>query len=494
LKLIVLNNDGCSDTLIDTITVHPEISANFAVSDSVECHPLTVNFFNLSSGENSWFWDFGDGSTDTLENPVHIYTNTDTLKNDSTFNACLSVLSSFGCGSDTVCDSIVVHPKPIANFTVNIDTGCSCFNVTISNLSLGFDSLIWDFGDGTPISNDTGSTVVHSYCNTTDSTVNYTLQLLALNNDGCSDTLTRNIKVHPEISANFSVSDSVGCNPLTVNFFNLSLGDDSSFWDFGDGTGIDSSLNPTHIYYGDTATFVADSIYPVELFVTSKFGCGSDTARDTILVHPQPFANFSVDTNGGFSPLTITISNLALGYDSLLWVFGDENTDDTTALSFDYTYINNSDSTVVYTLCLYAKTQFGCTDTLCRPITVHPIINADFSMLPDTFGCHPFCVEFVNLSAGADTFCWDFGDSGKDTTYNKSDRPQHCFLNSSTTQDTIYCVELIAVSKFNSRDTIVKCMLVHPKPIANFTVDNDTGCSCFTVTISNLSAGFDSLT
>jgi PKD repeat protein len=32
-----------------------------------------VPFTNLTNGEHSWFWDFGDGSISTVENPTHAY-------------------------------------------------------------------------------------------------------------------------------------------------------------------------------------------------------------------------------------------------------------------------------------------------------------------------------------------------------------------------------------------------------------------------------------
>ncbi len=38
--------------------------------------PATITFLNLSNHDTAWLWDFGDGTTSTLENPTHTYTST----------------------------------------------------------------------------------------------------------------------------------------------------------------------------------------------------------------------------------------------------------------------------------------------------------------------------------------------------------------------------------------------------------------------------------
>lgn len=59
---------------------------------------LTVTFTNTSTGGGNWLWDFGDGNTSTLENPVHTYAM------DGTYTVILSQNNS--CGSDL--DTMVV--------------------------------------------------------------------------------------------------------------------------------------------------------------------------------------------------------------------------------------------------------------------------------------------------------------------------------------------------------------------------------------------------
>jgi len=53
---------------IDTATITP-IASNFTYSQNNN----TVTFTDQSSGATAWFWDFGDGNTSTLQNPIHNY-------------------------------------------------------------------------------------------------------------------------------------------------------------------------------------------------------------------------------------------------------------------------------------------------------------------------------------------------------------------------------------------------------------------------------------
>ena len=52
-----------------------ELQAEFIGQNIFGEVPLTVKFLDLSTGEpNNWKWQFGDGATDTVRHPVHVYT------------------------------------------------------------------------------------------------------------------------------------------------------------------------------------------------------------------------------------------------------------------------------------------------------------------------------------------------------------------------------------------------------------------------------------
>ena len=72
---------------------HPQtavtLTANFSASDSTLCQVNSVTFTDLSTGTpTSWAWDFGDGTTSTLQNPTHTYTTA------GSYNVALTVNGS----------------------------------------------------------------------------------------------------------------------------------------------------------------------------------------------------------------------------------------------------------------------------------------------------------------------------------------------------------------------------------------------------------------
>lgn len=78
----------------------------------------TVNGFNVqfidnSTGGTAWYWDFGDGNTSTLQNPMHTYATADT------FTVCLIVKGTAGC-EDYICRTVMINPP--AGINENLST------------------------------------------------------------------------------------------------------------------------------------------------------------------------------------------------------------------------------------------------------------------------------------------------------------------------------------------------------------------------------------
>ena len=75
VKLTAKNAVGSnSTTLTKYITVESIPVASFLANTTSGAHPLNVAFTDKSTGyPESWYWEFGDGSTSTEQKPVHTY-------------------------------------------------------------------------------------------------------------------------------------------------------------------------------------------------------------------------------------------------------------------------------------------------------------------------------------------------------------------------------------------------------------------------------------
>ncbi|MFA5414342.1 MAG: MEMAR_RS02690 family S-layer glycoprotein [Methanoregula sp.] len=85
--------------------------AEFTSTNTTGTAPITIAFFDTSSNcPTSWFWDFGDGTFSTEQNPVHTYTS------PGIYTVSLTVTNTFGEDSVTQSNFITVT-SPISPTT-----------------------------------------------------------------------------------------------------------------------------------------------------------------------------------------------------------------------------------------------------------------------------------------------------------------------------------------------------------------------------------------
>ena len=199
----------------------PTASFTAAATDGVT---PSVTFTDTSTQlPTSWLWDFGDGTTSTEQNPVHVYATA------GAFTVELTVTNSVGT-STVSSDNLPV----IAAFTASTTSGAAPLTINLTNTTVGATSYSWDFGDGT-----TATTTNASKTYSTGGT--FTITLTATGTGG-TDTATTDVTISS--SASFSITGSVGSFPsayesTSVTFTSTSSGGPTSFtWDF------DSVANP----------------------------------------------------------------------------------------------------------------------------------------------------------------------------------------------------------------------------------------------------------
>ncbi len=97
-KVIGKNSKNCADSSYAYVRVIEKPQISFLADQTSGFAPLTINFTNLTYPTScNYLWKFGDGTTSTLENPVHVYST-------GSYTVRLKATSPDGC-----MDSVVVY-------------------------------------------------------------------------------------------------------------------------------------------------------------------------------------------------------------------------------------------------------------------------------------------------------------------------------------------------------------------------------------------------
>ncbi len=248
----------------------PQLSASFAVNPEMQVFPnATVTINNTSTQTNAThFWDFGNGNTNTDENPI-----SQVYDKPGNYTITLNLDQEYCQSADSV--NIFIQPTaPIADFSYGPAKGCAPLTVNFSNLTKygDPDGYIWYFGQNEGISRKENP--VHIY---RDPGV-YSVKLEATNESGITDTEAKRmiIEVYPNPHAEFQIRPEIVKLPDDpIYTSNLSFDADSYYWDFGDGA-KSSEYEPSHTYL-DTGK------YDIALVAITNNGCTDTVIYENII-------------------------------------------------------------------------------------------------------------------------------------------------------------------------------------------------------------------
>lgn len=118
VTLTVTSFLGCTDDTTVSLTINPEPVAAFTYQPNPAMVLENVNFYDQSVGNqlNQWYWEFGDGEANNVQNPIHNYNA------GGDFEIMLVVTDINGC-TDTVLQEINIALPPVlpTGFTPNND-------------------------------------------------------------------------------------------------------------------------------------------------------------------------------------------------------------------------------------------------------------------------------------------------------------------------------------------------------------------------------------
>lgn len=342
------------------------------VRDTTGCVPLTASFKDTIGLAKQYIWNFGDGTpnvTTTVDTISHTFNST------GIFSVMLVGVDSTSCNiSDTSYTTIRVRNKnaalamnafkipPCQSLTYEFDNN----SVAPNGPAFSNNSFQLFFGDGTsqPIGQQS---VQHPYA----SIGTYNVKLLLVDTNYCNypDSITQQIKLAPNVSAQFT-TPAFGCAPYTAVITNNSVGGAQFSWDFGDGTTSTLQNPPNHLYS-------ATGNYTIKLIVTDTATCNkADSTSFTITVSGKPTSSFTYSPQPPQANTAVTFTNNSVGGNVYNWQFGDGDSLITTNLLQPVSYIYPATQT--YNACLITSNVAGCLDTTCKAI--HAIIVPDFAV------------------------------------------------------------------------------------------------------------------
>ena len=190
---LTIEEQGCVETIIDTVRIYRRPSTDVTVENQVGCAPYTVEFWDstISDGQVIYNWDFGDGVLSNDSAPVYTYAD------PGTYDLSLTVYFIEGC-LDTITieydDFITVNPSPTSAFTAS-PTTTTIYNSNIEIIDLAAAST--DFtttstGDGNVYNN------VRSFFHVYRDTGWFEIEHVVINTFNCPDTSSTNVRINPE--------------------------------------------------------------------------------------------------------------------------------------------------------------------------------------------------------------------------------------------------------------------------------------------------------
>lgn len=452
---LTITNQGCSGDTVKfdyIMIIVPKADFYFDFDCS---NPTTVVFRDSSQGADTWLWEFGDGTTSTIQSPTHTYTT------QGNYTVTL-IVSNFTTGCVDSMQRVLPIGTPDANFFADTTKGCYPLTVHFSDTSTFASGWLWNFGDGS-------SSNVQNPTHTYSDTGRYTVTLFINPGDSCTDSLVRvNYITAYGIKGFVSATPFTGCIPLNVAFRDSSksfLGN-VNVWKWYFGTGDSStSQNPSY-------TYTTNGSFTAKLVVSDNHGCKATLTKSITPKNVE--ALFTSDT--AVCPgEAVFFSNNSSASSQFEWYFGDG----TSSILHDPVHTYTSSGT--YTVILIAKNPvLGCTDTLVLPNFMNvdtPV--ADFYAESNFAFCPPFPAHFHNTTNRTDLqWLWYFGDGDTSTERN----PLHVYIYPGD-----YDVALVAWDSSGCRDSIMFIDYIRVRgPRAVFTVSTDSGCTPLSVHFSSV--------
>lgn len=285
-----VDHGNCSTLDSVLVTVNPEVNPLVYADTSITCEGDSVQLHALGGlGSASFHWIPSDGLSDpNAPEPMAAPSQTTVYSLVAEEGGCIS--------NDGV--TLEIIPLPDVSYLNSLEAGCAPYTVSFLDNSSDVINYIWDFGDGTSVSNE--ASPVHEYADPGQ----YTVTLTGINTGGCAaEASNATIDVVAPAAAEFALQsiDHPQINRAPMELFvpgaNVKFTDESEgspvrwAWDFGDGN-VSTLQHPVFEYR-------KEGIYMVQLQVWNEMGCVSEISHGPIVINlPELFIPNVFSPNG----------------------------------------------------------------------------------------------------------------------------------------------------------------------------------------------------
>lgn len=340
VTLFAFNKGGCDTSVVKTNCVHVTyVHVDFKVNSTFSpCPPFVCLLTNLSDIKvNKFSWSFGDGYSDTAQNPTHIYFY------PGVYTVSLVGHTPQGCIDTMVYPNLVTVQGPTGVFIVTPTIGCVPLAVNVTATPSANTQTIWcDLGDGTVIHDTTMLTHVYNQPRV------YHPQFVLTDHVGCTVAYPLDsVTAYP--SPTLTVKDTTVCagSPVT-----LSVTSDVSTVEWTPDTLLSCATCKT-------VSLTPQDSMVYQVVATNQYGCQTGGSVNVNAV-PYPVLNDSVSARlCANDSKTLFVGNA----DKITWSPGLYLSDSTSANP-----ICTPLDSIVYTVT--AANGFGCKTNTQVPVAV----------------------------------------------------------------------------------------------------------------------------
>jgi PKD repeat protein len=387
---------GCSSVFSQVIDITPGPMTSFSHADS--CVYVDFEFINQSTGDeiSGYQWDFGDGYTSSMASPTHQY------ESGGTYAVALTTSNMLGCHT-TLQKVVQVYFTPTSNFTN--DLACSDNSATFYDQSTVNNANIseqyWRLSNNVLGYEEQGTGPSPTFALGGEG--NYALELIAISNYGCSDTLVRNdVLVKPSPVANIIYENTCfGDTTILTEAVDLPEETEMSAIDWF----IDGKLySSNEVKY----KFPEPDDYTIEMYVRANNFC-TDNISEVISIAPLPevdilLSSFCAAHLVTVSPVVNSPLDPVISYH---WQINDKSVSN--GESFAYQFSKPED----YGISVAVSTENNCSASAMNTFAIHPSPVSEFEIFP-SIGASPLNVAFTDRSDGATDIKYDFSVNNDD--------------------------------------------------------------------------------